>query len=896
MKETIGHYRITEKIGEGGMGEVFRATDTKLKREVAVKILPNVFANDPNRMARFGREAQLLASLNHPNIATIHGLEESEGQRALVMELVEGETLVERLRRGPIPLEECLNLARQIAEALEAAHEQGIIHRDLKPANVKITPSGTVKLLDFGLAKALEGEPGTSSASEPSQSPTLSAMATAAGMILGTASYMSPEQARGQKVDRKSDVWSFGAVVYEMLTGRQLFGGETVSDALARVLERQPDWESLPPKTPPSIRRLLRRCLEKNLRKRLQAMGDARLVIEECLEEPAVAWQEIPVSAPPPERYRALPWGVAALLALALALTLLILWPAREPPASTVRLNAELSGSSLFADVGSAIVLSPDGTRLAYVVGDGNSRKLYTRSLDQLEGAPLSGTEGAYHPFFSPDGKWVGFVTRNELKKVSVSGGAPLTLSQINLSRGASWGADDTIVFAATPGSGLSRIPAAGGTPEPLTALAQGEASHRWPQILPGGKAVLFTSHATSSNFDDANLEVVDLKTRQRKVLHRGGSYARYLASGHLVYAREATLFAAPFDLRRLELTGSPAPILQGVIHSPYHGSAQFDVSEGGLLVYLGGSAERLQYSMVWVDREGKPTPLSPDRRTYGEPHFSPDGRRLAVQVHDTGKTNVDVWVYDLERGVGTRLTFDESADVAPFWSPDGKRVVFSSDSGGVFNIYWKRSDGSGEAERLTESQNTQYGSSFSPDGKYVAFHQSNAKTANDIYVLPLEGERKPELFLGTPFSETEAAFSPDGRWIAYQSNESGSTEIYLRPFPAGGGKWQVSTDGGTYPRWSRTGRELFYRKGSGLMAVSVSSAGESFVAEKPRQLYEGAFMTLSVGGMTLADYDVAPDGKRFVMMQGEQKAQEMKATFVFNWFEDLRRTFSPGR
>ena len=893
--DSIGHYRIAEKIGEGGMGEVYRATDTKLKRDVALKVLPDAFARDEERMARFTREAQLLASLNHPHIAAIHGVEEAEGKRALVMELVDGETLAERLKRGPMPLEETIGVAKQIAEALEDAHERGIIHRDLKPANAKITPSGVVKLLDFGLAKALEEDATAPSSPHLSHSPTLSAAGTHAGVILGTAAYMSPEQARGQKADRRSDIWSFGAVFLEMLTGKMAFSGDTVTDVLANVLAREPEWEALPASTPPSVRRLLRRCLQKNVKKRLQAIGDARLLLEEYLEDPHTSEAlALPVLPRVPAWRRALPWAVAAVSALALAASLLWLRPA--PVASDpIRLDTQLSSEPLFSDVGSAITVSPDGTRLAYVVGDGNKRSLHIRTLDQLQGSPLSGTEEAYHPFFSPDGKWVGFVTRSELKKVSFSGGAPLTLCPVNISRGASWAPDDTIIFTPNPGAGLFRVAAAGGEPKPLTELREGEASHRWPQVLPGGKAAIFSSSTSTSNFDDANIELVMLETGERKVLHRGGSSARYVASGHLVYAREATLFAAPFDLRRLELTGSPAPVLEGIASNPFHGSAQFDVSANGLLVYLGGGQQLYRYKMVWVDRDGNPTPLTEEEKTYGEPHFSPDGSKLAVQVYESGRTNADVWVYDLKRGVPTRLTFDESDEAAPFFSPDGERVVFSADSSGATNIYWKRADGSGETERLTESQLTQWASSFSPDGKHIVFHQSNAGTASDIYVLPLAGERKPEVFLQTPFTEAEAAFSRDGRWLAYQSNESGTVEIYVRPFPSGSGKWQISTNGGRYARWSPDGRELYYRNDDGLAVVSVDPSGGSFVADKPRQLFKGPYLSLSIYGSTLADYDVSPDGRRFVMMEGEQQLRNTKVTVVFNWFEVLKRTFSSG-
>jgi serine/threonine-protein kinase len=894
--DSIGHYRIAEKIGEGGMGEVYRATDTKLKRDVALKLIPDAFARDTDRMARFSREAQLLASLNHPNIAAIHGLEEESGKRALVMELVEGETLGERLRRGPMPLDEAIAVAKQIAEALEDAHERGIIHRDLKPANVKITPAGTVKLLDFGLAKALEDDPSApASAPHLSHSPTLSAAATHVGVILGTAAYMSPEQARGQKADRRSDIWSFGAVLLEMLTGKLAFSGDTVSDVLANVLAREPEWEALPETTPPAVRRVLRRCLQKNVKKRLQAIGDARLLLEEYIEDPRASEAlAAPVLHKEPAWRRALPWALAGASILALLSTLL--W--REPAPGDwdpIRLDTQLSSEPLFSDVGSAMVVSPDGTRLAYVVGDGNRRSLQIRALDQLQGSPLSGTEEAYHPFFSPDGKWVGFVTRSELKKVSVSGGAPLTLCPVNISRGASWAPDDTIIFTQNPGTGLSRVAAAGGEPKLLTELKEGEASHRWPQVLPGGRAALFSSSTSTSNFDDANIEAVTLATGERKVIHRGGSYARYVGSGHLVFVREGTLFAVPFDPERLELTGSPAPVLEGIASNPFHGSAQFDVSENGLLIYLGGGQQLYRYKMVWVDREGAPTPLSDEEKTFGEPHFSPDGSRLAIQVYETGRTNSDVWVYDLKRGVPTRLTFDEADESAPFFTPDGERVIFSSDVSGATNIYWKRADGSGDAERLTESEITQWASSISPDGKHVLLHQSNAGTASDIYVLPLSGDRKPEVFLQTPFTEAEAAFSRDGKWVAYQSNESGTVEIYVRPFPSGSGKWQISTNGGRYARWAPSGRELYYRNDDGLAVVSVDGSGASFVADKPRQLFTGPFLSLSIYGSTLADYDVAPDGKRFVMMEGEEQLRNTKVTVVFHWFEDLNRTFSGG-
>jgi serine/threonine-protein kinase len=901
--ETIEHYRITEKIGHGGMGEVYRATDTKLNRDVAIKVLPELFAQDPDRMARFSREAQVLASLNHPNIASIHGLEESGGKRALVMELVDGETLAERIKRGPIPLEEALSIAKQIAEALEEAHENGFIHRDLKPANVKITPNGTVKVLDFGLAKALEGEASAGSSPDLSQSPTLSAAATAAGVILGTAAYMSPEQARGQKVDRRADIWAFGVVLYEMLTGRSVYSGEPVSDVLAKVLEREPDWDALPKETPPRIQRLLHRCFEKNVRQRLQSMGDARIAIEEYLAHPAAEATVVGATIAVPAKpvwFRALPWALFAAAALAAVIVASLPGPAPEPP---LRLSVEVSDLPLWTGLGSSAILSPDGTRLAYVVGDDNERQIRVRSLDQLEGSIVASvTPPPYHPFFSPDGQWIGYVTSREMQKVPLSGGTPMTLCEVERSRGASWGPDDMIVLAPSPNSALFRVPAAGGEPEPLTTLddAKGEASHRWPQVLPGGKAVLFTSHTQSAGgFDNATVEVLVLETGERKVLRRGGSYGRYLSSGHLVYVNQATLFAVPFDLGRLEVTGSPAPVVQDVSWDVAHGGAQFGFSETGRLAYVGGDNTLPEYPVVWVERNGSRSSLWEERGSYANPRLSPDGTRLSLTVLRDG--NWDIWVYDLERGVSTRLTFDEASDTEQIWSPDGEFLVFSSDRNGADNLYRKRADGSGELERLTESQSAEWATSWSSDGRFITYIKS--ENGFDLWVVPLEGEREPEVFLSTPFNEANGAFSPDGRWLAYGSNESGRFEVYVRPFPPRGGKWQVSDGGGGYARWSRDGRQLFYRTDEGLMVASVDTAGDTFRAGRPRPVFEGVFRGgirgVGLAGNSFADYDVTPNGQRFVMFPAPEdsgQGEHPHVTLVTHWFDELRRTFSTSR
>ena len=908
--ESVAHYRVTSKLGAGGMGEVFRATDSRLHREVALKLLPEHLANDAERMSRFHREAQVLASLSHPNIAGIHGLEESGGRSALVMELVEGEELAQRLSRGPLPLVEALRIAHQIAEALEAAHDKGIIHRDLKPANVKLTEDGQVKVLDFGLAKALEG--GSTAAAAGADSATLSMAATRAGIVMGTVAYMSPEQASGSAVDKRTDIWAFGVVLFEMLAGGRLFEGETTSHTLADVLRADIDWSRLPASTPTPMRQLLERCLERDRKRRLQAIGEARISIENYLahQSPsgghAVAAPAAPKTA---SRKTVVPWAIAAVAVLGLVSSLALLWSQRRAGAAGLALRADIkiSDAPLFTDVGSSVELSPDATRLIYILGTSSqTQQLYLRALNQLDGTKLaegnSGSTAPYQPFFSPDGQWIGYVTAGEMRKMPVSGGTPLALCKITRSRGASWGDDGNIVFAPTPTSGLFRVPSSGGEAQPLTTLdkSKKEVTHRWPQVLPGAKAVLFTSHTQSTaDFDNATIEVLDLSTGHRKVLQSGGSYPRYVSSGHLVFVSKATLFAVPFDLARLEITGSPAPIVQNVFWNSTEGAAQYSVSPAGVLTYLRGGPEVAKYPVVSVDRQGRAARLIDETGAYASPRLSPDGRRLALTM--LKDTNFDIWVYDLERSVPTRLTFDDAPDTEQVWSPDGRFIIFSSARGGPDNLYRKRADGSGDEEQLTKSDRPTWANTWSHDGRSVGYVEMGPQGNFDVGKLSLD-DHKAQPMLTSQFRETDPMISPDGRWLAYTSDESGRQEIYVRPFGSGTGRWQVSDNGGGYPRWTRNGNELVYRVDDGIMAASIEAADDSVRSGKPLRLFTGKFRGgvsgVTIGGANLADYDVSADGQRFIMFPTSDAEFTNRGiiTLVTRWTDELTRTFATAQ
>jgi serine/threonine-protein kinase len=869
------------------MGEVYRARDTKLNREVAIKVLPAALATDADYMARFQREAQVLASLNHPNIAAIYGLED----HAIVMELVEGPTLADRIAEGPPPVEDALPIAQQIVEALEAAHEKGIVHRDLKPGNVKVTPEGVVKVLDFGLAKAADANNNTSSASI---SPTLTIRATEAGLILGTAGYMSPEQATGRPVDKRADIWSFGVVLWEMLTGKRLFEGETISHTLAHVLTAPIDFNQIPAKTPPAVRELLRRCLDRVVKNRLRDIGEARIALQKDGTSTVTALSQ--------QR----PW-ILRLIASLLAIALLaagVGWYRASRPAplsSLIRVNLDLPANTPFLrGFGGNFALSPDGSRLAVVLRNESGKlQLYTRLLNQSQANPLAGTENAGNPFFSPDARWIGFFADNKLKKISVDGGAAVTLCDAPVGRGASWGEDGNIVAALnSQNTALTRIPSAGGSPTPVTKLRPGEVTHRWPQVLPGGKAILFTASGTPGNFNDADIDLISLETGEQKTIQRGGFYPRYFPisseTGYLLYLHQSTLFAMPFDLRRLAPAGSSSPILEDVSSN---GSAGGDLAFAApnatghdLFVYLSGGPSEGRF-INWIFPSGSMQPLL-QPGSYFTPKFSPDGKRLAFSMI-TG-SGEDVWVRDLGREASSRLTFLPGVNRAPVWTPDGKSIVFSSTNPTAPGIYWIRSDGSGEVQRLTDGKLIETPSSFSPNGKYLAFSQPGNGGSEDIFIAPFEGDSKhprlgkAELFLGTQYDERHPVFSPDGRWIAYQSDESGPFQIYVRPFPGPGGRWQVSTGGGLFPTWSPS-RELLFETSpdSRVMASPYAAQGDSFTSSVPRLWSESHLFPM---GLQL-NYDLAPDGKRLAAIVAADEATPVsQLTLLVNFGDELRR------
>jgi eukaryotic-like serine/threonine-protein kinase len=882
--ERLGIYQVEDLIGSGGMGEVYRARDTRLGRAVAIKVLPLAFTSNAGRVARFEREARLLASLNHPHIATVFGLEEfaapggTEPVFGLVMELVDGQTLAERIRqadassragkRAGLPLDVALPIAGQIADALDAAHEQGIVHRDLKPANVSVTSGGSVKVLDFGIAK-LEPDPEDRAPVGASTE----TWHTSEGTIVGTAAYMSPEQARGEAVTRRTDVWAFGCVLYEMLAGRPAFARATTGETLGAILHEQPDWEALPDSTPAAVRRIIQRCLDKDLRRRARDLGDLRLDLEDARSAPALAEGPAPRRGVPA-------WAVVLLVLIAAGIGatawIVLLSPRSQGPAVTRTTLMLMPNQELdTGDAAGPLALSPDGRHVAYVAAGGGRSQLYHRRLDTFESRAIVGTEGARYPFFSPDGEWVGFFANGKLQRVSMQGGAPLAVCATpTVGRGATWADDGTIVF--DPGAaGLMQVAAAGGTPKPVAsrdnALEGQDLS--WPQFLPGGRDLLVTAGTTGSA--TARIGVLSLDTGEWRELGPG-SQAQFLPPAHLVYhaigVREGELHAAAFDLKRRALNGTPVSVLENIFRAPDGGAAYFAVAQNGTVVFARGGYER---TLVQVDVGGKRTPLLDERRGFRMPAVSPDGHGVAITIDPRPS---QVWVYDIPRKSRIPLAIDGHS-LSPLWTPDGSRIFYSS--GAPSDIYWRPADGGAPAERLLQRDGSQYASSWSSDGQILVFHEG-VPNQYDIWSLPIGGTPRP--LIVTPASELGGRLSPDDRWLAYESNESGRFEIYVRPFPnVSGGKWMISTSGGQRAVWGPDGKELFYHVGSSMMSVAVETGGTSFKAGNPKPLFSGPF------DMTYTGYALTKDG-RFILVEIDPHARPTQLQAVLNWSEDVTR------
>jgi serine/threonine-protein kinase len=889
----FGGYEILALIGSGGMGEVYQAKDTRLHRDVAIKVLPTEVASDHDRLSRFDREAQLLASLNHPNIAQIYGVEDSTGVPALVMELVEGPTLADRIARGPIPFDEALPIATQIAEALEAAHEQGIIHRDLKPANIKVRPDGTVKVLDFGLAKALE--PVASAPGNATMSPTLSIHATQAGIILGTAVYMAPEQARGRPADKRSDVWAFGAVVYEMLTGQCAFNGDSVTDIVAAIVRDEPDWSLLPPQVMPAMRTVVARCLAKDRRLRIPEMSVVRFLMADANE-----------SRPPAEQTRgsvsrhSVSRIAAAVAALSAIVTAVAAWwivqsrpsPAPRPAHFVLVMPPDLPVQTGVPD--RSIAIAPDGAHIVSInsmIGGGGGQ-LMVRALDQLDPQPIKGAVLARAPFVSPDSRWIGYFENGELRKVSMSGGAPITICPVSGgTRGSTWGPDKTIVYATNDAStGLFIVSADGGEPKVLTRpdTAHGEMDHLFPSFLPGGRSVLF-SIATTGSIDNGMIAALDLKTGERKILVRGGSFAEYAASGHLLYASGGAVRAVRFDPNRLEVLGDPV-IVADQVRTESSGAAQFSVAPTGAFAYVsGGSGDSEARTLVWVDRRGGETPLSVPVHAYIHPRLSPDGSRVAVAIinRDQG-----IWIWDLARQMLTPLTFGPAAaDSYPVWTPDGRRLLFRSGRSGIPNVFWQLADGTGTVEQLYPgNQLLLIPHAITPDGNTLV-----VQAGSHLGVMRLDDRQKITTIAEAPGIQGNAALSPDGHWLAYNSTESGSPQIIVRPFPnVDAGRWQVSNSGGFKPAWGSGGRELFFVSSAGfggsVMTVSVHTDG-GFTFDSATKLFDARPYYFTPPNRT---YDVTADGQRFLMIKlitptSETTREPARTVLVLDWFEELK-------
>jgi eukaryotic-like serine/threonine-protein kinase len=868
--KTLSHYRVGEQLGRGGMGEVYLADDISLDRKVALKFLPDAFTGDPERMARFEREAKLLASLNHPNIAAIYGLEQAEGKRFIVMELVEGESLAQRLSKGPLPVEDAQGLCRQIAEGLEAAHEKGVIHRDLKPANVMITAGGKIKILDFGLAKALSDETQSTSAS---QSPTITEAMTQPGVILGTAAYMSPEQAKGKAVDKRADIWAFGCILCECLTGKKAFEGETVTETLAALLKSEPDWQALPATTPSNIRIVLRRCLEKASNRRFRDIADAQMIIDEASSVPgSVAVQKTSWMA----------WSVAAVLLVALALGAVAYF--RQAPVEAPQMLLEVNAPPTSEP--SSLAISPNGRSLLYVASTEGQQRLRLRPLDKKSAQPLTGTEGATFPFWSPDSRSIGFFAGGKLKRIDIGGGTPLPLADAPGGLGGTWNRDDVIVFTPSVGNPLYRIPAMGGDAVAVTKLnAPSQTSHNFPRFLPDGQHILYYAWGT-----DQGIHLTSLNRAETKKLLNADSPAIYAQPGHLLFLRQSSLFAQPFNPERGNLTGKQVQIADSVEQHAAYNLGAFSASETGVMAYWTAGAVSL-HRLVWFDRSGNEIAvLGKPQDNLLNPELSPDGRQVAVDQPIRGVVGGNLaLLMDVARGVPRKFTNETKRQTYLVWSPDSSRILFSSSRKNAWDIYQMPADGSGKAEILMESfdqRTLRFANDWSHDGKFILYTQVDPKTGRDLWVLPMfESERYPFAFVNSSSEELNGQFSPDVRWIAYQSNESERFEVYIQPFPGPLAKVRVSTNGGMQPRWNPDGNELFYIAPDGmLMAAPIHTAGQTAIVGDPVSLFPSRIPRGGSMDIMRIQYAISRDGKRFLVNTEAENRTPSPITIVTNW------------
>ena len=886
--KTLSHFHVTAKLGAGGMGEVYRAEDTKLGREVAIKVLPEAVATNPERLARFEREAKVLASINHPNIAGIHQVEEADGIHFLVMELAAGETLAERIARGTMPFDEALPIALQIAEALEAAHEAGIIHRDLKPANVKVAPDGLVKVLDFGLAKALQPE-GEASA-DLSMSPTLTAQMTQAGVLLGTAAYMSPEQAAGEVADRRSDIWAFGLVLAEMLTGRRQFEGKSVSHVLAAVLKDEPDLGRLGEDVPPGVVELIERCLRKEAKQRLQSIGDARVLLQEQASEPIASSKAVQAkeAGPSVQRSRALPWALFGLATAGLVVALWMMNAGSPAPNAILRAAIIPPEDATFYlsewNPGPAAV-SPDGTKMVFSAQDESGAvRLYVRALDSDRSQVLPGTEAPAYPFWSPDSRWVAFSSEVDqtLKRIDTAGGPPVTVCAAENGKGGTWNRDGVILFAPRADSRIHRVSADGGEPVPVTTIDLGRHnSHRHPRFLPDGRHFLFQAR---SAFDSESAVMVgSLDDGSSRDLVASSTQAEY-ARGRLLFTRGDTLMAQPFDPDRLELSGEATPLAEGILTLTGAALAIFSASESGMLAYQTGVLDP-GVPLEWRDRQGTILGELGDKALFGTIELSPDGKQVASVNYDSGGL-ADLWVTEVETGLRSRFTFEPTGNIGLAWSPDSESLIFSALRGARYEIHRQAVSGVGEKELMFDWERDMVLTSTSRDGQWLLFFSTSEGTSADLWVWSATEEEEPAAFRQTKADEQWGEFSPDGRWVAFVSNESGRYEAYVTAFPAAGRKWQVSSDGGHHPQWRADGREIVFSQPDGqLVAVEVEPGEDTLHVGQARSLFR-----IHPPRPEGPSFALAPDGERILLWTNLQQQADTVLNLVVNWPEDLER------